>query len=309
MLSLLPAPMRGLIVGTLLVAGTLCSSLLILILSPLKLLALLLPSLATPLRRVIALIQENWTANNAAIFRLLPPIDWDVRGLEALERQHWYFVVANHQCWMDILTAFHVLNRRVPPLKIFIKQELLYVPVIGLAVYALDYPFMKRYSKELLQRKPQLRGKDLDTTRRACAKYHEYPVSVMSYLEGTRLTPAKQAASASPYRQLLKPKSAGAAFVLNALGTRMQTLLDLTIAYPDGPPSFWDFCCGRVARIIVDVRVRDIPPHFCTSSYENDPMYRAEFQDWVGSLWAEKDNKLDELLACGRPVSPSTRFR
>ena len=75
-----------------------------------------------------------------------------------------------------------------------------------------------------------------------------------------------------------------------------QVLLDLTLAYPDGIPSFWDFCRGRVRRIIIEVSVREIPAHFCLSSYENDEAYRNEFQSWVGSLWADKDNRLDALL-------------
>lgn len=296
MLSFLPKPLTGFIVGTLLISSTVFAAILILLFTPLKLVALLAPVTAPTIRRLITGIQEGWSSVNAGIYRLLPGLTWDIRGLDGLHRDQWYFVVANHQCWVDILACFHVLNRRVPPLKIFIKQELLYVPVVGLAVYALDYPFMKRYSKELLEKKPHLRGKDLETTRQACAKYQHYPVSVLNYLEGTRITPAKHARSGSPYRHLLKPKSAGAAFVLSALGERMQHVLDLTIAYPDGIPSFWDFCCGRVSRIVVDLRVREIPPHFCHSSYENDPRYRAEFQDWIGKLWTEKDNTLDELL-------------
>lgn len=296
MLSFLPAPLLGFVVGTLLITSTVFSSLLILLFSPLKLVSLLIPALAPLSRKVISGFQERWSANNARILHLLPRIDWDVRGSAELKRNSWYFVVANHQCWIDILACFHVLNRRVPPLKIFIKQELLYVPVVGLAVYALDYPFMKRFSKELLEKKPHLRGKDLETTRKACAKYQQYPVSVLNYLEGTRITPDKHARSGSPYRHLLKPKSAGAAFVLTALGERMDTLVDLTIAYPGGIPSFWDFCSGRCRRIVVDIRVRDIPPHFCQSNYESDPRYRAEFQDWIGNIWTEKDNRLDELL-------------
>lgn len=297
MLSLLPAPLLGLVIGTLVISSTVFFALLILLFSPLKLVALLIPAMATPTRVIISGFQESWTATNACIYRLLPQLRWEVHGLAELSRHDWYFVVANHQAWVDILACFHVLNRRVPPLKIFIKQELLYVPVVGLAVYALDYPFMKRYSKALLAKKPHLRGKDLETTRKACAKYQHYPVSVLNYLEGTRLTPAKHAVSQSPFQHLLKPKSAGAAFVLGALGERMACLLDLTIAYPGGIPSFWDFCCGRVHHIIVDVQLRDIPPHFCHGNYEDNPVFRAEFQDWIGKLWQDKDNRLDALLA------------
>lgn len=295
MLSFLPAPLLGVIMGLLIIASTVWSAALILLFSPLKLVVMAIPALAPLLRQLMTFFQENWTANNARLYKLLPPLRWDVRGLGELRRDRWYFVVSNHQAWMDILASFHVLNRRIPPLKFFLKQELLYVPVVGLAVLALDYPFMKRHSAAQLARRPELRGQDLDTTRRACAKYSHYPVSVFNYLEGTRITPAKHAATRSRYRHLLPPKSAGAAFVLNALGNRMDCLLDLTVFYPQGAPSFWDFCCGRVRHIVIDIRLLPIPPHFCESSYESDPDFRHAFKDWIGKLWADKDNTLQRL--------------
>ena len=301
MLFFLPAPLRGIIVGSLLVLAIMLSAILILLASPLKLLERVIPRLAPVTRAILCGCQENWTAMNAMLFRLLPPIYWEVRGQPDLRRDTWYFVIANHQTWVDILASFHILNRRIPPLKYFLKQELLYVPVIGLAVYALDYPFMKRYSREFLVKHPHLRGKDLETTRRACEKYQHCPVSVLNFLEGTRITPAKHAQTQSPYRHLLKPKSAGAAFVLSALGAKMESLLDLTIAYPQGVPSFWDLCCGRVRHVIIDVQVRPIPPEFCQGRYEDDAQFRDNFQSWIGSLWQDKDNRLRELLASRTP--------
>lgn len=296
MLAFLPAPLLGLIMGTLLIAAIVFSAILILLASPLKLLARFFPALAPWTRAILSGCQENWTSMNAALFRLLPPIHWDVRGQADLRLDTWYFVIANHQTWVDILASFHILNRRIPPLKYFLKQELLYVPIVGLAVYALDYPFMKRYSREYLAKRPHLRGKDLDTTRKACEKYQHYPVSVLNFLEGTRITPAKHEQSRSPYQHLLKPKSAGAAFVLSALGSKMECLLDLTIAYPQGVPSFWDLCCGRVRHIVIDIQVRPIPAEFCLGHYEDDAKFRDSFQLWIGSLWQDKDNKLNELL-------------
>lgn len=296
MLAFLPAPLLGVIIGLLIVCATTLSAVLILLASPLKLLAKFWPAFAAFTRAIMSGIQENWTSMNALIFKLLPPIHWDVRGNVKPRLDSWYFVIANHQTWVDILASFHVLNRRVPPLKYFLKQELFYVPIIGLAVYALDYPFMKRYSREFLAKHPHLRGKDLETTRKACEKYNHYPVSVLNFLEGTRRTPEKHEQSQSPYRHLLKPKSAGAAFVLSALGKRMDCLLDLTIAYPQGIPSFWDLCCGRVRHIVIDMETCPIPTEYCLGRYEDDAIFRDNFQLWIGSLWEEKDNKLEQIL-------------
>lgn len=296
MLGFLPAPLLGVVVATLVISNTVFWAAVILLFSPLKLISWIIPATSGLIRRCFTVFQESWTSVNKAIFFLLPRVHWDVRGVNDLDRKRWYFVVSNHQCWLDILAAFHVLNRRIPPLKIFIKQELLYVPVVGLAVMALDYPFMKRYSREFLAKHPHLRGKDLETTQKACEKYRHYPVSVMSYLEGTRITPKKHASSAKAFQHLLPPKSAGAAFVLSALGERMDTMLDMTIAYPQGIPSFWDFCSGRVRHIIIDVKLRQIPTEYCQRHFESDPAFRQEFKRWIDGIWQEKDALLEQLL-------------
>lgn len=292
---------RGFCVGSLMILLTLLCAIVILLLSPLKLLGELgVGALRQPLRRLLNGIQSFWTWALGGIYRLLPRIDWQVQGLAPLRLDRWYFVIANHQSWVDILAIYHVLNFRVPVGKFFIKSQLLYVPIIGQAVYAIDFPFMKRYSKEQIARRPELRGKDLETTRKACAKYQHYPVSVINFLEGTRFTPAKHAASQSPYQHLLKPKSAGAAFVISALGQQMDRVLDMTLVYPGGTPTFWDFCCGRVRSIRVDIQLRDIPPHFCQRSYEDDPAFRQEFQAWINEIWRHKDETI-KLLSSRRP--------
>ncbi|MDZ4297322.1 MAG: acyltransferase [Moraxellaceae bacterium] len=288
---------RGALLATLIIGYTLFLAIILIVLSPLKLLSLPIPSFTPPLRAVMNGIQELWTLINGYFFKLcLPKLKWHVEGMAELKRHKWYFVVANHQSWIDILAIYHVLNFRVPVGKFFIKNELLYVPLIGLAVYALDFPFMKRYSKEALTKRPDLRGKDLATTRKACAKYQYYPVTVINFLEGTRITPTKHQHSQSPYQHLLKPKSAGAAFVISALGDRMDCVLDMTIAYPQGIPSFWDFCCGRVQDICIDIKLRPIPEYFCQRNYESDADYRQEFQSWVNAIWQDKDQTMSRLL-------------
>ncbi len=288
---------RGCLLATLIIAYTLVLAIILILLSPLKILSHLVKPLSSPIRNLMNGIQEIWTVGNALLFRIfLPNTHWHIEGMSELQRQRWYFVVANHQSWVDILAIYHVLSRRVPVGKFFIKNELLYVPLIGLAVYALDFPFMKRHSKEALAKRPELRGQDLATTRKACAKYQNYPVTVINFLEGTRFTHAKHQHSQSPYQHLLKPKSAGAAFVISALGDRMDCVLDMTLAYPQGIPSFWDFCCGHVHDIYIDIKLRPIPEHFCQQNYEDNAAYRQEFQTWVSTLWQEKDETLTRLL-------------
>lgn len=245
---------------------------------------------------VLLSIAENWIACNSGWMALTQRVDWDVQGVDGLDPRGWYMVSSNHQSWVDILVLQHVLNRHIPLLKFFIKQELIWVPVMGLAWWALEFPFMRRYSQEYLKKHPEMRGKDQETTRRACEKYALIPTSVMNFLEGTRFTPAKHARQQSPYRHLLKPKAGGMALALNAMGEKFHAILDVTIVYPDGAPTFNDFLLGKVHRIVVRMRTLPIPEHLLQGDYTQDAALREAFAQWVQLLWREKDAQITALL-------------
>lgn len=286
------APLRGALSFLLLLAVTLVWFAPFCVLAP----ASLLP--VPPLRRRCAAglvaLARGWLLS---IERLLPAaraIAWDVQLPEGLRRDGWYLVVCNHQSWVDIVVLEHLFLRRIPFLKFFAKRELLWVPVLGAALWGLDFPLVARYSRQTLERRPDLRGRDLEATRRACRRFLRAPTAIVNFLEGTRFTPAKHAAKGSPYRHLLPPRAGGAAVVLAALGERLDALLDVTIVYPQGAPFFWDFLCGRVGR--VTVRVRRLPvPGELLSGDRDDPRFRERVGEWLGELWREKDELIGRL--------------
>lgn len=291
------ALLTGVITATLLLFNTL------ILIGPMMLIALLkliLPGkpLKNACSRGVMWIAETWAEICKSIFALMTPVHWDIRGGEALRRDTSYLVVSNHQSWVDIPALVQAFNRKTPYFKFFLKKELIWVPLLGLAFWALDYPFMKRYPKSVLKKKPHLLGKDLEITRAACEKFRDMPVTIVNYLEGTRFTPEKQARQKSPYQYLLKPKAGGVAFVLAALGEQIDALLDVTVVYEtDTPPGFADLICGRVHRVIVDIRTLPLDPALWQGDYENDPAFRVVMQRWVGDLWANKDQRIRELKA------------
>ncbi|HGN0436510.1 acyltransferase [Pseudomonas aeruginosa] len=294
MLSFLPHFLRGSLAGLLLVSSTLCWACL---LFGMTLVKLLLPFAAAQrlCSKIMSLIAEGWIACNKGWMNLVQRTRWNVQGLEGLEYQHSYLVTSNHQSWVDILVLQYQLNRRIPLLRFFLKQELIWVPIIGLCWWALDFPFMKRYSKAYLARHPEKKGQDLATTRKACAKFSRIPVAVFNFLEGTRFTRAKHDEQQSPFRHLLKPKAGGIAFVLDAMGEQLKTLVNVTIHYPDGSPTFWRLLSGRLKDVVVRFEELEIPRQFVGKSYDQDAGYRAEFQQWVNQLWERKDQLLDSL--------------
>lgn len=241
-------------------------------------------------------VAETWSEIDKAIFALCIPTQWDIRGVENLRKDTSYLAVSNHQTWVDIPALIESLNRRTPFFKFFLKKELIWVPLLGLAWWGLDYPFMKRYSKAFLEKHPELKGKDLEITKAACELFKRQPVTVVNYLEGTRFTEAKRQQQQSPYRYLLKPKAGGVAFVLAALGEQLDALLDVTIVYPGNKaPGFWDLLNGSISRVIIDIRVRELDPMLWAGDYENDAEFRQTVQAWVNQLWVEKDLRIEQL--------------
>ena len=293
MLNFLPAHLLGLIAFFLLMLNVLFW---VPILFAASFLKLALPPFRGPSGRFILWIAENWISGNGLWMALTQKTQWDVRGLDNLDYNGWYLIVANHQSWADIFIMQKLLNRRIPLMKFFLKQELIWVPLMGLAWWALDFPFLRRHSADYLKKHPDQRGKDFETTRRACAKFSLVPTSVMNFLEGTRFSKAKHLAQGRPYRHLLKPKAGGIALAMGVLGDKFQSLLNITIVYPDGAPTFWGFLCGRVRRVIVRVSAIDIPRHLLAGDYEGDKTFQGAFQQWVQVLWLEKDEQIDMLL-------------
>ena len=254
-----------------------------------------------PIRRVcdwlLTAIAASWIGVNTTMIRWFTHtrfvFDIDAR----LRPDGHYLVMANHQTWVDIPVLQAALNRREPLLRFFLTSQLFWVPLLGLAWWALDFPFMKRYSRQQLKKRPELAGRDVAATRRACAKFMHIPVSVMNFVEGTRFTPAKHQQQVSPFANLLKPKAGGIAFVLDAMGGALHSILDVTIVYPAGRPTMADLFGNRVREVRVNIRERPIPAELLGGDYQNDPEFRERVQSWLNGLWLEKDKLIAQLRA------------
>jgi 1-acyl-sn-glycerol-3-phosphate acyltransferase len=241
-------------------------------------------------------IAESWIRCNSLWMKLVQKLEYQVTGLDDLKHEGWYLVTSNHQSWSDITILQHLFVGKIPFFKFFLKQELIWVPIMGLNWWALDFPFMKRYSKEFLEKNPHLKGKDMETTRKACEKYKDNPVAIFNFLEGTRFSAAKHARQNSPYKHLLKPKAGGAAFTLEAMDGLINKLVNITIVYDEGTPmDYWSFLCGKVNKARIHVEEVIIPPELLEGDYTNDPEFRADFQDWISALWQEKDQLITQL--------------
>ena len=294
MLPILPGVVRGSLSLALFILNTVFWCIPLFVLAAVKA-AVPLESWMRRCSRMLNAIAENWIWVNNQNEKLFGNTRWDVQGIETLERSEWYLVLANHQSWVDIVVLQKIFHRKIPFLKFFIKKELLWLPILGQAWWAMDFPFVKRYTKSHLQKKPHLKGKDLEITRQACKKFKKIPISVTNFVEGTRFSNEKHRRQQSPYPHLLKPKAGGIAFVLSSMGEQIHRVLDVTIVYPDGITNFWALLCGKIRKI--KVRVRSLPVSAeLLGDYTNDGHFRAGLQLWLNNIWAEKNRYIEEMM-------------
>lgn len=292
MFSFLPASLRG---ALSLIIYTLNTIFWTIPLFTAALFKLIMPFWEKHYTRLLTFIADKWILFNTVNQKLINNIKWDVKGLEGLKQDGWYLVLANHQSWTDILVLQRIFHRKIPFLKFFLKKELIWVPFLGIAWWALDFPFMKRYSRAFVDKYPHLKGKDIEITKKACEKFKTLPVSVMNFVEGTRFTPEKHKKQNSPYFNLLNPKAGGVAFVLSAMGEHLHQIINVTIVYPDGVKSFWDFVCGKIREIRVNVETLPVSSEII-GDYVNNPEFRENFQKWINSVWLQKDMRIESIM-------------
>jgi 1-acyl-sn-glycerol-3-phosphate acyltransferase len=286
MLRFLPAPIEGFILFIALAINTIFCSLLLYLVALVKLLVPI-QGWRIACGKLANAIAQGWVGFNALGLKLAKNIRWDVQGIDALEPDAWYLLVANHQSMVDIVVLQSVFHRKIPVLKFFLKKELFWVPILGIVWWTLDYPFMKRTSSP---------RQDMETARNACDKFRLLPVTIMNFVEGTRFTTAKREKENSPFTYLLKPKPGGLAVVLCTMGRQLHSILDVTIVYPEGIPGLWTFLCSNSMEIKVLVKQIPITPELL-GEYLTDRGFRRRFKDWLDKLWEEKDKLIGTLVS------------
>jgi 1-acyl-sn-glycerol-3-phosphate acyltransferase len=232
---------------------------------------------------------------SVALIKCMNKVELDYVVDGELSKKDWYLIVANHLSWLDIILLTDFAAGKIPAPKFFLKKELIWLPFVGLGAWALDMPFMQRYSKTFLQKNPHLEGKDIATTKKSCEKFRQLPTSVINFVEGNRFTPEKQKLKKSPFENLLPPKAGGIAFTLATMGELFTSILDITIIYPDtqGSPMM-AMLGGRLKKVIIRVNVHPVNDKII-GDYFNDEKFKQGFQDWLNTVWQNKDKLITHL--------------
>ncbi len=250
------------------------------------------------LDRLAVNIANKWICFNSwLIDHAIPRIEWHLTLPSGLSTEKQYLLICNHQSWVDTTVMQHIGLPRMPLTRFFTKWELIFIPFLGLAFKILGFPMMKRHDKAAITKNPALKLQDILEAKRACEGLLDQPFTLLNYLEGTRFTHKKHADQQSPYPDLLKPKSGGIGLAIQILGKRVDSLIDMTIVYPDGIPGYGDFWMGRVRRIGVDLHEIQIPEWALAGDYEEDQEFRVRFQTWISELWANKQSTIDQIMS------------
>lgn len=284
---------RGIIAGSFFAINLVFWTTLLIAVSFLKVL-IPIPKIRKPLTVIITKIASLWILGNKLIIEFTQNTDIQIQGMPELSTKGWYFVLANHQSWVDSVILQTIFLNKIPFLKFFLKQELIWVPFLGPCWWALDFPFMKRYSKEFIKKNPHLKGKDIETTKKACEKYKEMPTTVMNYLEGTRFTSKKQKSTNSPYKNLLRPKAGGLSFAIDSMGDVFHEIVDVTIYYGDEHKTLIDLFTGKIKTIRVHIKTLPVPKELY-SPVLSDEEKQLKAREFVNQLWKEKDQLIESF--------------
>ncbi|MFU8816779.1 MAG: acetyltransferase [Pseudomonadales bacterium] len=258
-------------------------------------------------RRMDSII-DLWVGVNRGIFRIfeLTRIAAQWQGDDDVSRDRWYVVISNHRSWSDILILQNTLWGRIPPLKFFTKQQLIWIPLLGVAMWLLGFPYVRRASREQIARQPELLALDRAATLEACRRFRDHPNTVLNFLEGTRFTAAKHAGQQARFENLLNPKLGGMSYVVAELEDKLHKIIDVTIVYPHGTPSFWDLMQGRCPEVEVLIQCRDLPE----DAHQTDAdAVRERLAPWIEALWHEKDARLGAALKRQAPAAPARATR
>ena len=248
-----------------------------------------------------AWLAEHWVAGNDKIFDAFLKTRWTIEGVDGLRRDGRYLIISNHVSWVDIFAVLRAYHGKVAFIRFFLKKILIWFPIAGQACWALEFPFMRRYSPEYLKQHPEKRGRDLETTRIACRRYRRIPVTILNFVEGTRFTREKHEDQESPYRHLLRPRVGGISFVVASLGEQLDAMLDVTLVYPKRDVTMWDFASNQLPWILVRARRIDVPLELVSAGITEPGSDRERFKEWVEKIWREKDEQIGRILVESRP--------
>ncbi|KAJ3359578.1 hypothetical protein GGF32_009134 [Allomyces javanicus] len=215
-------------------------------------------------------------------------------------------VICNHLCAIDwaVINTLAIRRGMLAHGKYFIKSSMKYLPLFGPGMLLAGFPFLSRnWASD--QHKIDAIFKTLREDRLPCW--------LISFLEGTRLTPKKLAESQAFCQQngrpvlqnVMYPRKKGLVATLSALrDSHVHYVYDMTIAYRYRPTGAVNEVFPNVATIHTDYLGDDWDFHLHVdripiADIPEDP---AVVEQWIEDRWVKKD----QLIAQWKAAWPGT---
>ena len=232
---------------------------------------------------VVSWIVSFWISFNARIVLFFVPTKLDVSLPAELSLKQSYLLICNHRSWLDVMALLFVLNKRTSMIRFFIKEGLVWLPVVGQAMLALDFPMVKRGGGG--------GGRNIELAERSLAKLKGLRTTIAVFPEGTRFTYAKRMEKNSPFEHLLFPKSGGFFMAAESFSGCGRKVLDATVFIQDDM-NLLNFFKGRCSQLLIEIEEYDLDREFL----RNGVIDRRLVESWLDLRWKEKDIKLKRSL-------------
>ena len=274
---------------------------------PLSLLRLVLPGFRPTALRLLEGIYRAAVYVDDFWLRRVVGLHWSLPALP-LDPRRSVLVVSNHVAWSDVFLIQSLLVRHGLVVKFLTKRELLALPIVGLILWAFEFPILRRAhrgerggsadrGRDRDRGAVERRKLDFEALREACRSARENPVALVSFAEGTRATAARRASRSTPYRHLLPPRVGGFGALCDGLGEALAGIVDCTLVYSrraasagqtssPGDVTFWEFLSGESIEVVIEAEWID-PGEL--------PAQREERAHWLAERWAIKDERIDRL--------------
>ncbi|NRA62917.1 MAG: 1-acyl-sn-glycerol-3-phosphate acyltransferase [Pseudobacteriovorax sp.] len=198
-------------------------------------------------------------------------------------------IESNHQNIADIpiMMVLAWQRKRLGDLKFFVKDVLKYIPGPGWGMLFLDCIFLKR---NWLADKARIEQTFENL------KKNRIPFWLVSFLEGTRMTPEKLSKSQSFMKRrglphtnfVMAPRTKGFIASIESLRSHISAVYSVTLFYPEGIPSLWQFMAGQVDQVVFHVKRTPI---------DEVPEGTQDLENWISDLYVGKDKFLTKANA------------
>ncbi len=237
------------------------------------------------------LMADTWWGWCVSAGKLFHDAHVVVTGDDVPEEEN-VIVILNHQSMTDIvfLMFFARSKGRLGDMKWMVKDIIKYVPGVGWGMLFLDCVFLKRDW-----------AADRDSIKQTFAKLRDnrVPVWLLSFSEGTRITPEKLARSQDYARKhdfpltrhVLAPRTKGFVATVEGLRDHITAVYDVTIGYEsEGIPTLWQYAQGLAPSCRLHVRRHPI---------EELPQSEADLEAWIVERFQVKDELLEHFYREG----------